>query len=353
MKIGIIRGNGIGPEIIKATQEVLLATGLPFEWEYIPIASEGIEKYGHPLPQESVAMLKEVKVAIKAPLIVNKLEGRLVCKHADGREYVYPSLNNAIRRELGLFINPRPSRGLAGVSGRYENLDMVIMREITMDVYYGVEYMIGDDIAQCIKLTTRKGCLDAARYSFDYARANGRKKVSCIHKANVMGMTDGMFLKCFQEVAKDYPDVESDDYMVDAACYLMAKSPETFDVLCAPNQYGDIMSDLAAGLVGSMGLAPGANIGEHASVFEASHGAAPDLAGKNTANPAALILSAALMLRHVGNIREGRVVENAIYEVMGADGVRTPELGGTATCTGFTDAVVNKVESMMKEGEPR
>lgn len=348
MKVGVIRGNGIGPEIVKSTQDVLLATGLPFEWEYIPIADEGIAQYGHPLPQESVAMLKEVKVAIKAPLIVNKLEGRLICKHADGREYVYPSLNNAIRRELGLFINPRPSRGLKGVSGRYETLDMVIMREITMDVYYGVEYMIGDDIAQCIKLTTRKGSVDAARYSFEYARANGRKKVSCIHKANVMGMTDGMFLKCFREVAAEYPDIEADDYMVDAACYLMAKSPEKLDVLCAPNQYGDIMSDLAAGLVGSMGLAPGANIGEHASVFEASHGAAPDIAGKNIANPAALILSVALMLRHLGLVREGQAVENAIYAVMGEDNVRTPELGGDATTTQFTDAVVKKVETLLK-----
>lgn len=349
MKIGVIRGNGIGPEIVKATQEVLLATGLPFEWEYIPIADEGIEKYGHPLSQESVKMLKEVKVAIKAPLIVNKLEGRLVCKHDDGREYVYPSLNNAIRRELNLFINPRPSRGLKGVSGRYESMNLVMMREITMDVYYGIEYMIGDDIAQCIKLTTRTGSLDAARYSFDYARKNGRKKVSCIHKANVMGMTDGMFLKCFYEVAEDYPDIAADDHMVDAACYLMAKAPEKLDVLCAPSQYGDIMSDLAAGLVGSMGLAPGANIGKDAAVFEASHGAAPDIAGKNIANPAALILSGALMLRHIGKVREGLIVEDAIYEVMGADGVRTAELGGTATCSAFTDAVVKKVETMLRE----
>lgn len=347
MKIGIIRGEGIGPEIVKATQEVLEATGIPFEWVYIPIGNEGREKYGHPLSQESVKMLTDVKVAIKAPLIVEKLEGRLICKHDDGTEHVYPSLNNAIRRELGLFINPRPSRGLKGVSGRYENIDMVIMREITMDVYYGVEYMIGDDIAQCIKLTTRSGALNAARYSFDYARSNGRKKVSCIHKANVMGMTDGMFLKCFRQVAEEYPDIESDDYMVDAACYMMAKSPEKLDVLCAPNQYGDIMSDLAAGLVGSMGLAPGANIGEIASVFEASHGAAPDIAGKGIANPAALILSGALMLRHIGKAKEGEIVENAIYEVMGDDGIRTPELGGDATTTQFSGAVAKKVQKMM------
>jgi len=347
MKIGIIRGNGIGPEIVKATQEILLATGLPLEWEYIPIADEGIEIYGHPLPQESVKMLRDVKVTIKAPLIVNKLEGRLVCVHGDGSEHIYPSLNNAIRRELGLFINPRPSRGLKGVSGRYETVDMVIMREITMDVYYGVEYMIGDDVAQCIKLTTRQGSETAARYSFEYARNNGRKLVSCIHKANVMGMTDGMFLKCFRKVAEEYPDIESNDYMVDAACYMMAKNPEKLDVLCTPNQYGDIMSDLAAGLVGSMGLAPGANIGSAAAVFEASHGAAPDIAGKGIANPAALILSGALMLRHIGKVKEGKIVEDATYEVMGKDGIRTPELGGTATTAQFSEAVAKKVQSML------
>lgn len=349
MKIGIIRGDGIGPEIVKATQEVLEATGLLFEWVYIPIGKEGVEKYGHPLSQESVRMLRDVKVAIKAPLIVDKMEGRLTCKHDDGMEYVYPSLNNAIRRELGLFINPRPSRGLKGISGRYENIDLIIMREITMDVYYGVEYMIGDDIAQCIKLTTRSGSINAARYSFEYARANGRKKVSCIHKANVMGMTDGMFLRCFREVAREYPDIESDDYMVDAACYMMAKSPEKFDVLCAPNQYGDIMSDLAAGLVGSLGLAPGANIGEFASVFEASHGAAPDIAGKGIVNPAALILSGALMLRHIGKIQEGEIVENAVYEVMSKDGVLTQELGGSATTAQFSRAVAVKVQKMLQE----
>ena len=346
MKIGIIRGNGIGPEIVEATQKVLLSTGLDLEWEYVPIADEGMEKYGHPLPREAVRQLRDLKIAIKAPLIVDKFEGKLVCRHEDGNEYVYPSLNNAIRRELDLFISVRPSRGLAGISGRYDSIDMVIMREITMDVYYGVEYMIGDDIAQCIKLTTRSGSVDAARYSFEYARQNGRKKVSCIHKANVMGLTDGMFLRCFREVAKDYPDIESDDYMVDAACYLMAKHPEQLDVLCAPNQYGDIMSDLAAGLVGSMGLAPGANIGRDVAVFEAAHGAAPDIAGKGIANPAALILSGAMMLRHIGKTREGELVEKALYEVMGRDGVRTRELGGTAGTAQFSDAVVRKIETI-------
>ena len=253
IRVGVIKGNGIGPEIMEATLWVLEATGLKFRWVPIAIGDEGVEKYGHPLPQESVKALKEVKIAIKSPLLVDKFKGRIYCEHEDGSVGIYPSLNNAIRRELELFMCPRPIRGVAGISGPYEKLDIHILREVTEDVYSGIEHMIGDEAAECVKLTTRKAALRAARYAFDYARRNGRKKVTCVHKANAVSMTDGLFLKCFREAAAENPDIPSDDYMVDAAAYYMAKCPEKFDVVVASNQYGDILSDLAAGLVGSLG----------------------------------------------------------------------------------------------------
>ncbi|MDF2962836.1 MAG: isocitrate dehydrogenase [Paenibacillus sp.] len=330
MKIGVLKGNGIGPEIMEATLHVLEATSLSLEWVDIPIADEALEKYGHPLPQKVVSALKEVKVALKAPLIVNKLQGRITCVHDDGSEHTYPSLNNAIRRELKLFVNPRPIRGIPGISGKYENMDIVVMREVTEDVYIGWEHQIGDIAAEAVKLTTREAALRVARYSFEYARNNNRKRVSCLHKANVLNYTDGLFLRCCREAAAEYPDIQFDDYMIDAACYTIVKNPEKFDVIVTSNQYGDIFSDLGAGLVGSLGLAPGANIGEHASSFEASHGAAPDIAGKGIANPVALILSGALMLRHIGRYIEAARVEEATRSVLAEGEVLTPDLGGSA-----------------------
>lgn len=343
MKFGVLEGNGIGPEIMQATKMVVEATGLPVEWMDIPIADTAIEKYGHPLPQEVVKALREVKVAIKGPLIVNKLQGRITCVHDDGSEDTYPSLNNAIRRELKLFVNPRRIRGIPGVSGKYADMDMVIMREVTEDVYIGWEYRIGEYAAQAIKLTTREAAIRVARFSFDYARKNKRRRVTCVHKANVLNYTDGLFLKCCREVAAEYPEILFDDYMVDAASYSMVKNPEKFDVIVAPNQYGDILSDLGAGLVGSLGLAPGANIGENVAVFEASHGAAPDIAGKGIANPGALILSGAMMLRHAGFYQEASRIEESARTVIAAGKVLTPDLGGTATTMQFGDAIAKLV----------
>jgi isocitrate dehydrogenase (NAD+) len=282
-------------------------------------------------------------VALKAPLIVNKLQGRITCIGEDGSETTYPSLNNAIRRELQLFVNPRPISGIPGVSGRYEHMDVVVMREITEDVYIGWEHRIGDYAAEAVKLTTREAAMRAASYSFEYARSNGRRKVSCLHKANVLNMTDGLFLSCCREVAGQYPDIAFDDYMIDAACYTIVKQPEKFDVVVTSNQYGDIFSDLCAGLAGSLGLAPGANIGRQASVFEACHGAAPDIAGLGIANPAALILSGALMLRHLGYAEAAGRVEKAVRTVIGEHGIRTPDLGGTARTMELASAIAAEV----------
>lgn len=349
IRVGVIWGNGIGPEITEATLHVLEATGLDFEWVPVAVGDEGMERYGHPLPQEAVKQLKELKLAIKAPLLVDKFKGRLTCEHDDGSVGVYPSLNNAIRRELKLFVCPRPIKGVKGLSGAYEKLDVHIMREITEDVYSGIEHMIGDYAAECTKLTTKEAALRVTEYAFDYARRNNRKKITCVHKANAISMADGLFLSCFREVAGKNPDIPSDDCMIDASAYYMAKYPEKFDVIVASNQYGDVLSDLAAGLVGSLGLAPGANVGQDGTiVVEASHGAAPDIAGQGIANPVALILSGVLLLRHIGKTAEADLVENATMEILSEREHLTPDLGGQAGTMDIARAIAVRMHEMKK-----
>lgn len=343
MKFGVIEGNGIGPELVQATKHVLASTGLSIEWVDIPVGESAMNKYGHPLPQESVKALKEVKVSLKGPLSVERGRGRITCIHDDGSEHTYPSINNAIRRELKLFVAPRPIRGFSGISGRHADMNVVIMRELTEDIYIGWEYQIGDVAAQAIKLTTREAVTRLTNYSFEYARSNKRKKVTCVHKANALSITDGFFLKCFLETARQYTDVEFDDCFVDAAAFSLVKYPTKFDVIVTANQYGDILSDLAGGLAGSLGLAPGANIGEHASVFEATHGSAPDIAGKGIANPVSLILSGAAMLRHAGYHVEAVKIDQSVHSVLSEGKVLTPDLGGSATTMQLADAIAKRI----------
>lgn len=345
MKIGVIAGDGIGPEITAATCLVLEATGLPIDWVPVKVGREAVEEFGHPLPVASLELLRSLGVAIKAPLIVNKLEGRLSCVQPDGTSVTYPSLNNALRRELQLFVNPRPIRGFAGISGAHAALDTVIMREITEDIYFGQERMIGDDQAEAVKRITRPASLRVAHHAFAFARSQGRRKVTCLHKANVLNFTDGLFLRCCREVAEQYPDIGFDDLMIDAACYTIVRQPAFFDVVVCPNQYGDIFSDLAAGLVGSLGLAPGANIGEKGATFEASHGAAPDIAGRGLANPIALILSGALLLRHCGAIGAAVAVEHAVVETLAMRPLLTPDLGGRATTAELAESIASRVRA--------
>jgi isocitrate dehydrogenase (NAD+) len=345
LRVAVIPGNGIGPEITAATQRVLEATGLSFDWIPVAVGDEAMALHQHPLPPASVRQLQEIGVALKGPLVVEKLKGRVVCVHADGSEHVYPSLNNALRRELRLFVNPRPIRGMGAISGRWADLDVIIMREVTEDVYAGLERMVDEGRAEAIKLTTRTAARRVARYSFDFARQQGRRRVTCAHKANVLGLTDGLFLRCCREVAAEFPDIAFDDCMIDATAYTLVKAPERFDVIVTSNQYGDILSDLAAGLVGSLGLAPGANIGENGAMFEASHGAAPDIAGKGIANPVALILSGALLLRHVGATAEAKRIESAVRAVVTAGLVLTPDLGGRATTDEITAAICARLRA--------
>jgi isocitrate dehydrogenase (NAD+) len=348
MRIGVIQGNGIGPEIIKATQYVLEATGLSFQWIPVMVGDEAVENFGHPLPQESINVLHDLRVASKGPLIVEKLIGRLRCVHADGTEHMYPSLNNAIRRELNLFVCVRPVHGIPHISNSYESMDVVILREITEDVYAGIEYQIEDCAAECIKLTTRTAASRVSEYAFNFAKNYGRKKVTCVHKANAISITDGLFLRCFREIAEKNSDIEYDDCMVDAAAYHLVKNYDRFDIIVTSNQYGDILSDLCAGLIGSLGLVPGANIGDEVAVFEASHGAAPDIAGKGIANPLAMILSGALMLRHLGYCSQSKAVEESARELLAEKKILTPDLGGTATCMELSEAIAKRVAAKIK-----
>lgn len=292
-------------------------------------------------------MLKQLKVGLKGPISVEKGKGRVTCIDEHGVEHVYPSFNNAIRRELELFVCPRPSRGIPGISGSHEKMDLIIMRELTEDVYSAIEHRIGNVAAECVKLVTREAAERVCRYAFDYARKYHRKKVTCIHKANAISITDGFFLECFMKIAKEYPDIESDDYFVDATTFYLVKKPEMFDVIVTTNQYGDILSDLCAGLVGSLGLGPGANIGFKGAVFEACHGSAPDIAGQNIANPTSLILSGALMLRYLGYEKYADIVENSVRHILVHTDCRTRDLGGNASTTEFAKAVADQVKTQI------
>lgn len=343
--VGVLKGDGIGPEIIEATKAVLESTGVPIVWRYIPVAQEAIDLYGHPLAPEVVQQLRQTRFCLKAPIIVNQTKGRVACTQPNGERITYPSLNNAIRRELGHFVNVRPIRGFPGISGNYQNLDIAIIREVTEDVYVGHEHMIGDSAAEAIKLTTRYASLRIAKYAFEYALRENRKKVTCLHKAGVLNLTDGLFRRCFYEVAAQYPMLKADDVIIDAACYHTIRDPTRFDVVVAPNQYGDIFSDLVAGLAGSLGLAPGANIGDENCMFEASHGAAPDIAGKGIANPLALIMSGIELLKSASYDREARIVQDVIAEALREKDCLTPDLGGIATTEDLTATLVRGVRA--------
>lgn len=340
LRIGVIEGNGIGPELVRATKRVLNATGLAIEWIDVPVGDAAFEAYGHPLPPESVKLLKDIGVLLKGPMAVERCMGRVVCVHEDGSEHVYPSINNAIRRELTLFVAPRPIRGFPAISGKFAELDVVIMREITEGIYAGIEFQIGEDLAQAVKVTTRQAVERLAHYSFQYARKRNRRKVTCVHKANALSITDGLFLRTFLDVAKQYPDIPHDDCFVDATAFNLAKNPGKFDVIVTDNQYGDILSDLAGGLAGSLGVAPGANIGERVAMFEATHGSAPDIAGKGICNPISLVLSGAALLAHVGCDAEAKKVECGVLRALSQTAVLTPDLGGKATTDQLVDEII-------------
>jgi isocitrate dehydrogenase (NAD+) len=337
-RITLIPGDGIGPELAEATTRVLDATGIGFEWERVEAGEAAIATHGTPLPDEVLASIRSTKVGLKGPITTPVGGG-------------FRSVNVGLRQALGLYANLRPARSMVGVESRYSDIDLIIVRENTEDLYAGIEHMVGRDAAESIKIITREASERIARFAFEYAVANGRHKVTAVHKANIMKLSDGLFLESCRTVAAAYEGrIEFEDRIVDNMCMQLVQKPELYDVLVLPNLYGDIVSDLAAGLVGGLGVAPGANFGTDAAVFEPVHGSAPKYAGQNKANPTALILSGALMLRHLGYPEAAGDVERAVREVIAEGKATTYDLGGPAGTSQFADAVIARLAKIGTAG---
>ena len=327
--ITLIRGDGIGPEVSDAVLAILDAARAPLSFEEVLVGREAETKEGDPLPARALDSIRRNGIALKAPV------GTPV-----GKGFV--SVNVRLRQQLDLYANLRPVKNVPGIASRFQGVDLVVIRENTEDLYSGLEHIVVPGVVESLKIITEVASTRIARFAFDYARANGRKRITAIHKANIMKLSDGLFLDCFRKVAEDYPDIGADDRIVDAACMRLVMNPETFDVLLLENLYGDIVSDLAAGLVGGLGVVPGANLGTKGAIFEAVHGTAPDIAGTGKANPTALLMSAILMLRHLGLQGHAGSVEKALLDTIAA-GVKTADVGGSATTIEFAGAVAQRI----------
>jgi isocitrate dehydrogenase (NAD+) len=328
--ITLIPGDGIGPEIVGATVRVLEATGVEIEWESQIIGAHALEKFGTTIPEETIESIKRNKVALKGPLTTPVGKG-------------FTSVNVGLRKALDLYANVRPVKALPNVPCRYPELDLVIVRENTESLYAGLEHIVVPGVVESLKIITEKASTRIAKYAFEYAKSHGRKKVTAMHKANIMKLSDGLFLECFRKVSEGYPAIEADDKIIDNACMQLVMRPEQFEVMVLENLYGDIVSDLCAGLIGGLGLAPGANIGELGAVFEAVHGSAPDIAGQGIANPTAIMMSAFMMLRHIGEFDAADRAEKAMMDVYEEGEIRTKDLGGSASTADFASAIVEKL----------
>ena len=329
-KITLIPGDGIGPEVTNATLRIIEAAGVKVEWESFIIGAAAIAEYGDPLPEALLESIKRNRIALKGPVGTPIGSG-------------FASVNVGLRKKLDLYANLRPVKNLPSIKTRFDNVDLVIVRENTEDLYSGLEHEVVPGVVESLKIITEKASRRIARFAYEYDRKYNRRRVTAIHKANIMKLSDGLFLKCVRDIAKEYPEIQSDDKIVDNACMQLVTHPENYDVLLLENLYGDIVSDLAAGLVGGLGVVPGANIGEQVAIFEAVHGSAPDIAGKNIANPTALLQSAILMLKYIDEMDAALRIEKAIDQVLTEATVRTPDLGGTANTTEFTYAIINKL----------
>ncbi|MDT5155763.1 MAG: isocitrate dehydrogenase [Acidobacteriota bacterium] len=329
--ITLIPGDGIGPEVSSAVVRIIESAGVEVQWETHYAGAQALEKFGSTLPEELLESIKRNRVALKGPITTPVGKG-------------FTSVNVGLRKALDLYANVRPVRALPNVPCRYPELDLVVVRENTEDLYSGVEHVVVPGVVESIKIITEKASTRIARYAFEFSRREHRKKVTAIHKANIMKLSDGLFLDCFRNVAKDYPEIEADDKIVDNACMQLVMRPEQFDVMLLENLYGDIVSDLCAGLIGGLGLVPGANIGELGAVFEAVHGSAPDIAGQGIANPTALLQSGILMLRHLGERGAADRIERALLKVYADGHVRTRDVGGTSRTNEFARAVVEAME---------
>ncbi len=330
MRITYIPGDGIGSEISESVKQIVdLACsklGKKIEWELVEAGAAMIEKHNTPLPDEVLTSILKNKVALKGPIETPIGKG-------------FRSVNVTLRKTLNLYANVRPVKNIVGVDTPFSHVDIVVVRENTEDLYAGVEHMVGEDAAESIKIITRKASERICRYAFEYAVKHSRKKVTAVHKANIMKLSDGLFLDCARKIAAEFPQIQYDEKIVDALCMELVISPSKFDVLVCPNLYGDIVSDLCAGLVGGLGIVPGANIGTEASVFEAAHGSAPDLAGKNLANPTALLQSAIQMLHHIDFGDVATHIESALFTFYSTSKLRTKDLGGTLTTSEFTKEI--------------
>src|SRR3954453_17082357 len=329
--ITLIPGDGIGPEVASSVVRIIEAAGVEGQWETHYAGTQALEKFGETLPKELLDSILRNKVALKGPITTPVGKG-------------FTSVNVGLRKTLDLYANLRPVRALPNVQCRYPELDLIVVRENTEDLYSGLEHVVVPGVVESLKIITEKASTRIARFAFEHARNEGRKKVTAVHKANIMKLSDGLFLDCFRKVSVDYPDIQADDKIVDNACMQLVMRPEQFDVMLLENLYGDIVSDLCAGLVGGLGLVPGANIGEKGAVFEAVHGSAPDIAGQGIANPTALLQSGILMLRYLGEREAADRIEAAMLKVYSEGKVRTRDIGGDARTAEFAEAIVAKME---------
>src|SRR5712691_1116650 len=338
-KVTLIPGEGIGPEVAAATRRILDATGVQIEWEEIAGRSDSSSDQGKSVNQAAVESVRKNRVALKGPMATAIAGGA-------------PSVNVALRKALELYANLRPVKNVPGVKSRFENVDLILVRENTEDLYSGLEHEVVPGVVESLKIITEKASTRIARFAFEYARTHGRKRVTAVHKANIMKLSDGLFLQCFRNVSKEYPNIVADDKIVDNLCMQLVTDPTQFDILLLENLYGDIVSDLAAGLVGGLGVVAGANIGENGAVFEAVHGSAPDIAGQNKANPLALLKSAVLMLLHIGETTSARRIDDAITKVLDSGPEhRTRDIGGVGTTADFTTAMCETLRRGTRAGD--
>jgi isocitrate dehydrogenase (NAD+) len=330
-RISLIPGDGIGPEIVDVVIDVFKALNISVEWEIVNVDTSVVDKSGTPLYHQVIESIKRNRIALKGPITTPIASG-------------FRSINVSIRKELDLYANLRLLKSLPGIDCRYKNVDMVIVRENTEGLYSGIEHMVGDDAAESIKIITKKASLRIARYGFEYARKNKRKLLTAVHKANILKLSDGLFLKAVREVARDYPEIKYNERIIDNMCMQMVLDPGNYDVLVLPNLYGDIISDLGAGLIGGLGLIPGANIGSDIAVFEPVHGSAPDITGKGIANPIAILRSSIMLLDYISEKKAARSLENSIKTTLKLGKGLTPDLGGNGT----TDTVKEKIIKNLK-----
>ncbi len=330
-KVTLIPGDGIGPEVTNATVRILEATGVKFEWQTFAVGVDAYEKYGEYIPKGVLESIENTRVALKGPVTTPVGGG-------------FSSINVALRRKFDLYANFRPIRNLPHIPTRYPDVDLIIIRENTEGLYSGLEHEVVPGVVESLKVITEKASTRIARFAFEYAKKNKRKKIHAIHKANIMKLSDGLFLRCARNVSNDYPEITYAEHIVDNTCMQLVLNPYQYDMLVMENLYGDILSDLCAAFVGGLGFVPSANLGDDCAMFEAVHGSAPDIAGKNLANPTALLRSALLMLRHIGEQEAALQIRNALERVYRVKDKLTRDIGGKASTSEFADAIIEEME---------